>query len=261
MNKKTILIALLVVVLISVIGLSTYLMVENEKQQRQPPSILLEIPSSIALDDKLLGEFLIEQKIIKTGARENEAGLIFTKVIREDLNKDAEKEIIIGLGFEGPSMGWIGLIKKDNERYFLSEWESTGLAVLDMSLRNLPQEREQSLIVKIGGKPGTGLFQQELLIYLLDRVRGKFSKLIWRGFLEEFGVSGSVGSRGVEANYNIEFKDIDEDGDLEIIQTGVIKEIQVSETFEYVTLKETPVRNIFKYSHNDSEYKLSSDRK
>jgi hypothetical protein len=264
MRNKTRLIALLAVIIIGVIGLSAYLM--SGKQQTKPVSILPkaskveleEIPSSIALDDKLLKQFLIRHKIIQTGERANEAGLTFAKVIREDLNKDGEKEIIIGLGFEGPTMGWVGLIKKENEKYLLLQWENVGLAVVEMELKNIPQKNHQSLILKTGGDAGTGLFQREVLVYLIDEAKGQLQKLIWRGFLKDFGISGSVGSIGIDAEYNIEFKDIDEDGNIEIIQSGLIKKLQVSQSFEYVVLEESSIKNIFKYSYNESEYKLSS---
>ena len=290
-NKRTTLGALFIGILIIIVA-SVLLIQENRQQERETevekreteleiPSCLeifprhlkpspeispcLEIPSAIALHDQLLAEFLIQQKIIKTGERYSPVGLEFSKVIREDLNRDGEKEIIIGLGFEGPTMGWIGLIKKEKERYLLSYWENLGGdAVLEMSFRNLPLETDQSLIVKKGGRYGTGLFGKSLSIYLIDESRDELLKLIWEGLLEDFGSLGSIGSKGIEAHYNVEFEDIDGDGTLEIIHTGVIKKFQVTEG-EYVTLEEGQVRDIFKYNceyklHSDCEYKLLSDR-
>jgi len=221
-----------------------------EKEER-----LQEIPSSIALDDELLERFLIEQKIIKTGERYSEVGLEFSKVIREDLDQDGKKEIIVGFGFFGPTMGWIGLIREKDGKYLLLQWESIGNIVDIERKKNFPRPFHQSVIIKTDDHLGTGLCSKTMFIYLIDKPGGQL-KLIWHGFLRDFGSAGSVGSIGHDNEFSIEFTDINDDGNIEIIQSGVIKKIQVSESFEDVTLKETPVKNIFRYNYDTSQYEI-----
>jgi len=209
---------------------------------------VLNIPTPIVLENKLLEKFLIEKKIGR------EVGFESSKIIRRDLDGDGAEEIVIGFNFGGPSQGMVGIIKKKGERYLLSEWQEVGLGVLDLEIKNIPTAEYQSLIVTTRGSAGTGLYFEEVKIFLIDELKGQFKKLIWNGFLKDFEISGSIGSRGIDATYNIVFEDVDNDGSTEIIQTGVEKEIQVAESFEYITLKETPIKKIFKY--NGSEYIL-----
>lgn len=209
--------------------------IEGQKSYEIHPHVL-KIPTSIALENKLLEKFLIEKKIGR------EVGFESSKIIRRDLDGDGAEEIVIGFNFGGPSQGIVGIIKKKGERYLLSEWQEVGLGVLNLEIKNIPTAEYQSLIVRTGGSAGTGLYFEEVKIFLIDELKGQFKKLIWNGLLKDFEISGSIGSRGIDATYNIVFEDVDNDGSTEIIQTGVEKEIQVTESFEYTTLKETPIK-------------------
>ena len=98
-------------------------------------------------DDQLLAKFLIENKI-----GSDKVGFESFKIIREDLNGDGENEVIIGFDYFKWG-GWIGIIKKENERYLLSEWKELIPGVVDIEVINFPDERSQSLIVKEEASP------------------------------------------------------------------------------------------------------------
>jgi len=217
----------------------------QEKMPEEAAKVLEEakIPSDIALNNEELKNFLINYKI------QNETGFISSQIIGEDLNKDGLDEIIIGFTYGGPSVGWIGLIAKDGEEYKIINWEEVFPTVSEMGLRNISNDKYQALVVKLAGGGGTGIFYQKMLVYVYinNQIKLTFNEYIERT---------EVDSIGIMNNYEIDFKDIDYNGDIEIIQKGTEKEVEWSyEKNDYVPIKEVSVKNVFKWDEKEKIFK------
>lgn len=200
------------------------------------------IPSLIALNDEKLKNFLIDYKI------NQRVGFISFQAIKEDLNRDGINEIIVGFTYGGPSVGWIGLIARDDEGYYkIINWEEVLPTVSEMELKNIPNDKYQALVVKLAGGGGTGIFYQRMLVYVYINNQFKF---IWEGFIERIEITGE--GIGIEYLYNINFRDIDNDGNIEIIQTGIEKETR--ERWWGKEEKANQVENIFKWDEDKKLY-------
>jgi len=211
----------------------------------------LIIPSSVVADDEKLKEFLVENKteIEKYGV----TGVLSYRLIREDLNKDGIDEIIVGFGFGGPSAGWVGLIAKDGEEYKLVNWESVGTYVSDMEMKDIPNNKYRSLVVKTKGGVGTGMHQQKIFVYTY--INGRL-KLAWDGFIEDagFGAGG-----GIEYTSVVNFEDINNDGNIEITQIGTEKYFEYNEKDnDWISVKETSfVKKIFEWDEAQFKFILT----
>lgn len=258
-NQKIItpIIVILIVISFCVIGVLAWQYFETPKekikefQEKIPERIVeapkrLKISSDIALNDEKLTDFLIEHKIGKGEEVEDvRAGFINSQIIRRDLNKDGVDEIIIGFAFGGPSLGWIGLIGRIGEEYKVINWKEVGLAVSEMKLKNIPNDRYQSLVVKTAGGAGTGLFYREIFVYTYINNQ---LKLTFNEFIEEVQMAIFPKTENI---YEISFKDVDYDGNIDIIQEGIEKEIKLD--YE-IPPKEAFVKNIFKWNEREKVF-------
>lgn len=76
---------------------------------------------------------------------------------------------------------------------------------------------------------------------------------------EEFIERTEVSRVGIMHNYKITFKDIDGDGNIEIIQTEVEKEVEWSlAENDYIPIEKGLVENIFEWDEKEKLFKLVS---
>lgn len=208
------------------------------------------IPAEIALNDEKLKNFLIEHKL-----RKDPSFLSHHQISRRDLNKDGLEEIMVGFGIFGPSVGYIGLIAtNDGEKYKIINWERVVPAVVEMRLKNLPNDNYHALVVELTGGLGTGMSYHKMHVYVY--INNQF-KLTFDEFIEEIV---SVGAVDIENIYEINFKDVDDDGYIEILQKGRKKEVArmwSEEKNDYVTIRETSVEvsNVFKWDEKEKVFK------
>jgi len=218
--------------------------VERRTTERRIIEEEIKIPTFVAFSDEKLKNFLIDYKI------KQRVGFISFQVIREDLNRDGLDEIIIGFTYGGPTLGHIGLIVRDDEQYKIINWEEISLGISEMYLRqNIPNDKHQSLVVKIAGGPGTGIFHEKMLVYTIINNQ---LKLTFNEFIERREVSRI----GIINNYEIDFKDIDYDGNIEIIQKGIEREVEWSyKKDDFISTKEVSVKNVFKWIEEEKLFK------
>ncbi len=207
----------------------------------------IKISFSIVSDEEKLKNFLIDQKI-----NNDRAGFLSFHSIKKDLNKDGIEEIIVSISYGGPSMGWIGLLVKDDfkEEYELVNWESTrGYVYAEkIQFKNIPNEKYLSIIVETGGGCGTGCHVHEMNIYTYLHNQ---LKLTWRGFKEETNIS----FEGITNNYEIDFEDINNDGNSEIVQAGKEEKVKWdTEKQDYITTKEIAVKYIYEWNEQKQEF-------
>jgi len=208
------------------------------------------IPSAIALNDEKLINFLV--------ALDHELGLpeginlSFSKIIREDLSGNGVEEIIVVLAYEVKNGTFIRLIEKKNGNYQVRETQGDITEAYQIETIDVPLEYK-SVVVDSRAHPGTGMGYEIKTIYTY--IDGRL-KETWSGIINyrEDYIGYNIGYH-IESIYNIELKDVDGDGEFEIIYKGESQHPECKEgSYDCDIIKEN-VSELYKWDDDIKEYK------
>jgi hypothetical protein len=144
-----------------------------------------------------------------------ESILGFYKLIRNDFNKDGENEIVIGIWYGPPGNTILRLLGKEGEEYkILSQNEVLG-GVSSMEVKDIPLGYQSIITKEEYAKSGAIITSQSIYTY----INGELKKT-WSGVVDHNEDASSLATIQ-SSSYNIEFRDINEDGNPEIIYSGI----------------------------------------
>lgn len=223
------------------------------------------IPLNIVNSDKELKRYLIDNLLVMIDVngelqdRVSDLYEFFTiHFLRGNLDEDPFREIVIV--FEsGSGPAGSGIIKEKEDGFYITYWDESEWRVYEKKLSDLQMIKNQPrfIILEIYTHPGTGMWYKDISILRLEKSEGLFEnefKRIWKGL--SLSVDDQPGMYKHRTEINTEFRDLNGDGNLEIIREGYTKSEEKfnEETGEFEEIKEEKIYQILKWDEQKQSF-------
>lgn len=169
---------------------------------------------------------------------------------RGNFDEDPYREIVIA--FEcGSGPAGSGIIKEKEDGFYLTYWDTSGWRIYEKKLYDLQIVKDQPrlIIMESTSHAGTGMWDTTISILTMEKSEGLFEnelKIIWSGI--STSIDDQIWYRH-HTEINTEFRDLDNDGNLEIIREGYEKSEEEfnEETGEFEKIREERIHQVLKW--------------